>query len=213
MRAHLRLEGVRVRFNTQLAAVIDDFKLIELTVVRARHKQLPDTHFAAEAHRMAAAIPEVEIAHHRDALRVRRPDAKARAVHVVNYRAVRAQGFVRAQMGAFRQQPGVHLLQQRPEAIGVVDQILLTVPVHRQLVAKHILAARHHRAEKAARIEAFQLGDFAPGVSLYYPYFRSVGQQRPDFQPVGCLVHPQQGEGIGVITRKQGIDRQAIGKL
>ncbi len=64
LRTHLRLKGVRVRFDAQFAIGVDDFILVELAVDRARYKQLPDAQFLTQTHRMTAAIPEVEIANH-----------------------------------------------------------------------------------------------------------------------------------------------------
>ncbi len=64
LRAHLRFKGVRIRFDAQFTIGIDNFIFVELTVDRARYKQLPDAQFLTQAHRMTAAIPEVEVTNH-----------------------------------------------------------------------------------------------------------------------------------------------------
>ena len=73
-RAHLRFEGVRVSFNAQLTVSIDHLVLIQLTLLCAGDKQLPDTALFAQTHRMATAIPVVELPDHRNTLGVGRPD-------------------------------------------------------------------------------------------------------------------------------------------
>ncbi|MPM76640.1 hypothetical protein SDC9_123639 [bioreactor metagenome] len=63
-RTHLRFEGVRVRFDSQLTVGIDHLIFIQLAMLRAGDKQLPDTAFFAQAHRVATAIPVVELPNH-----------------------------------------------------------------------------------------------------------------------------------------------------
>ncbi len=93
-------------------------------------------------------------------------------------------------MCSFRQQPQIHLLQQRAKAVGIIDQILLAVPVHRQLVAEMIFTAWNDATEEAACILAHQLGQFTPGGGFNDPHFERFGEQCPDFQALLSSVHP-----------------------
>ncbi len=96
IRAHLRFERVRVRFNAQLSVGVDHLKFIELTVLRAGDEQLPDARFPTQAHRMTATIPVVELPDNGDAPGVRCPHGKPRAGDAVHRIRMGAQRFVRA---------------------------------------------------------------------------------------------------------------------
>ena len=61
-----------------------------------------------------------------------------------------AERFIRAQVRTFGQQPGIHLLQQRTKAIGIVDQVLLTMPDNGELITEDVFTAGHHASEEAA---------------------------------------------------------------
>ena len=94
--AHLRLEGVRVGFNAQLAVRVDHLKFVELAIMRPGDKQLPDARLTAQAHRVAATVPVVELPNDGDALGVWRPYGKARAGDTVHGIRMGTQRFVRA---------------------------------------------------------------------------------------------------------------------
>ena len=155
LRAHLRFKSVRVGFHPQVAVSIDKLEFIQLAVQRAGNKQLPDAGLFAQAHRMTATVPVVELADNRYPAGVRRPNREARADHAVHSVGMRAQRFIRTQMRAFRQQPDIEILQQRAKTIRVINQVLLPVPGDGQLIAKRIFAARQNAAEETARVEAF----------------------------------------------------------
>ena len=149
-RAHLRLKGVRVGFHPQVAVGVNQLELIQLAVVRAGDKQLPDPGLLAQTHRVAAAVPVVELPDHRHPAGVRRPDGKARPGDAIHGVGMGSQRLVGPQMGSFGEQPDVQLLQQRAKAIGVVNQVLLVVPGDRQLVAKRIFSPRQNAAKESA---------------------------------------------------------------
>ena len=101
IRAHLRFEGIRVGFNAQLAVGIDHLEFIKLPGVRPGDKQLPDAGFTAQAHRVAATVPVVELADNGDALGVRCPHGEPRAGNAVHGIGMGTQGFIRAKMRSF----------------------------------------------------------------------------------------------------------------
>ena len=174
-RTHLRLKGVRVGFDPQIAVGVNQFEFIQLAIVRAGNEQLPDPGLFAESHRVASAVPVVKLPHHRDAAGVRRPHRETGAGNAVHGGGMRAQRFVRAQVGPFRQQPDVKVLQQRTKAIRVIDQILLPVPGDGQLIAKSVFTPRQDAAEETTRVETFELADFASGFRFNNPHVGGIG--------------------------------------
>jgi hypothetical protein len=90
--AALRGEGKRVGLVDGRAAVLrDDAVFVELAVVQAGDKKLPDAGAFDAAHRVDAAVPAVEIADEADLAGVRRPDGEADAVETVDENEVRAE--------------------------------------------------------------------------------------------------------------------------
>ncbi len=174
-RAHLCLKGIRVGFHPQVAVGVNQLELIQLAVMRAGDKQLPDAGLFAQTHRVAAAVPVVELSDHRHTTGVRRPDGKTRPGDAVHGVGMGSQRLVGPQMSPFSEQPGIKLLQQRAKAIGVVNQVLLTVPGDGQLVTKRIFPARQNAAKEPACVEAFEFTDFAPGFRFNHPYIGGIG--------------------------------------
>ena len=76
------------------------------------NEQLPDTGLDALAHRMAAAVPAVEITDDRDAPCVRRPDREAHTGDVVDAHDLRAQTAAELEVIALGEQVDVELTEQ-----------------------------------------------------------------------------------------------------
>ena len=175
LRAHLRFKSVRVGLHPQVAVGIDKLEFIQLAVQRAGNKQLPDAGLFTQAHRVAAAVPVVKLADDRYPAGIRRPYGETRTDHAVHGIGMRAQRFIRTQMRAFRQQPDIKILQQRTKTVRVINQVLLPVPGDGQLIAKRIFTTRQNAAEETARVEAFQLADFASGFWFNDPHIGGIG--------------------------------------
>ncbi len=88
---------------------------------QAGDEGFPDPGCPAPPHRVAAAIPDVEIPHHRNAPRVRRPDGEMRAPNPFMRDHMRAQHLPQAAVGALAQQIFVHLAQNRAKAERIVE--------------------------------------------------------------------------------------------
>ena len=98
-----------------------------------------------QAHRMAAAVPRVEVAHHGDAPRVGRPYRKAHARHAVDFHRARAEAFehrVRVAVGKPVQR---FITEDRPKRIGVLDFLHRSVPVDAQPVRDGCTNAAHEQ--------------------------------------------------------------------
>ena len=195
-RAHLGFKGVGIGLNTQFAVGIDHLELIELAVMRTGNKQLPDPALPPQPHRVATAIPVIKLANDGNATRVGCPDRKAGAGDAVHRIRMRAQGFVRPQMGSFRQQPTVHILQQRAKTVGIVNQVLLTVPGDRQLIAKRIFTPGNNATKETTGIQAIQNGNFTPGFGFNNPRFGGIGQERANLKAIFRTVHAENGKRI-----------------
>ena len=210
IRTHLRFEGIRVGFNAQLAVGVNHLEFIKLPVVRPGDKQLPDAGFPTQAHRVAAAIPVVELADNGDTLGIGRPHGEPRAGNAVHGIGMGAQRFIRTQMGPLGEQPGIHLFKQRAKAVGIVNQVLLAVPENGELIAKRVFTTGHHAREEATGIEAFKVTDFAAGFGFNHPDFCGIRQQGTNFQTCLSTVHPKHRKGVSEMTRNKRINHVSI---
>ncbi len=99
-RAHLRLESIRVGLDAQITVGVDHLEFVDLPILHAGDKQLPDAGLFAQAHGMTTAIPVVKFAYYRDALGIRCPDGEFGTGHAVHGIGVRTQGLIRPQVCA-----------------------------------------------------------------------------------------------------------------
>ena len=97
------------------AAVLDR-ELVVRALADAGDEQFPHAAGDVLAHRVAAAIPDVEVADDADALGVRRPDGEVHAGDAVDRAQVRAEPLVAPPMRAFAEQVQVVVGQQRGKA-------------------------------------------------------------------------------------------------
>ena len=91
IRWQLRGQGHGVGLERQDAVGAEDFILVGLARLQARHKQLPYAVGMAQAHGVATAVPAVEITHHRDAPRIRRPHGKAHPRYAIDMHQLRPE--------------------------------------------------------------------------------------------------------------------------
>src|SRR6185295_16269839 len=76
-------DWVRLERNARTACA-DDIEFVACTREDAWHEQLPDARAVAQTHWMAARVPGIEIANHRDPSGIRRPHREPRAAYAVN---------------------------------------------------------------------------------------------------------------------------------
>src|SRR3954464_6353944 len=99
---HLGLLRKRVRLlRYRHAACAKNVELVARPGADAREEELPDACTMAQTHRMAARIPAVEIANHRDALRVGRPHGKTRPLHAIDRHHISAERLGEMEMPPF----------------------------------------------------------------------------------------------------------------
>ena len=199
-RAQLGLARIGVGLlRQQLPVARQQLELVARARGHAGQEDLPHAAFAAQPHRMAAAVPVIEVADHADAHRVGRPHREAAAGHAIASRAGRrAEDLEGAQVRAFAQQPGVHLAQHRAEAIGVVEQRALAVgPLHLQPVGRRGRAAglRTGRRRHAAAAGPAARRRRATTACTCAAPGRNAASQRA---AIGQRVRTEHAEGVGM---------------
>ncbi len=104
----------------QFSLRTDDLVFVVVASLGARHKNFPEA-VAAHAHRVAAAIPVVEVADDADAPGIRREHGEAHSCHALKDHRVCAELVVKLQMVAFAKKVQVEVRQDRREAVGILD--------------------------------------------------------------------------------------------
>jgi hypothetical protein len=118
-------------------------------VADAGQEYLPHAGRTAPPHRMAPAVPAVEIPHDRDPLRVRRPDREMGAIHALMPHHMGAKCRPQPPMRALADQVFVDLAQHRAEPIGIV---MVERNAVGRLACQPIGAIAWHGAPKQARM-------------------------------------------------------------
>ena len=116
LRTHEHLPCVGIGFFHQLATAAEDFVFVDLAGSQAGDEQFPDAGGAAAAHRVAAAIPVVEIADHADALHRRCPHGKQATRHAIDGFQARAEHLPGFEMAPLADQIQVHFAQLRTQS-------------------------------------------------------------------------------------------------
>ena len=118
-RRMLRAEGHGIGLQDGGAVLRQDLELVGLARLDAGQKHLP--HAGPDpAHRRAPPVPGVEIANHRDAPRVGRPDREMHAGDPLMRDRMRAERVPQPPVGAFADQVDVHVAQHAAKAVGIV---------------------------------------------------------------------------------------------
>ena len=143
LRARFGEEALRVGLLHQRVRPALDLELVGGSLAQPRDEELPDARTAALAHRVAPAVPAVEIAHDAHAQRVGRPDGEDDTLNAVERDDVCAELVIGAEVVALVEQQQVEVAQDRQEAVGVAVLPLLAVLVRRaDLVGETPLALR-----------------------------------------------------------------------
>ena len=149
---HLGLERERVGLQPDLAVGREDLVLVVRAAADAGEEQLPDAGRAHRAHRVDAAVPEVEVADHRDRTGGRRPDAERGPADAVDLAHVRAETRPQLLMATLAEQVHVELADRRQEAVRIFDRdrprlavVDLELVRERQLAALRAHPRTHRR--------------------------------------------------------------------
>ncbi len=205
-------EGKRVGLERQELALRPlDLVLVDLAAPEPRQEQLPDAAFDALSHRVAASVPAIESADHRDPLRIRRPDQEGRALDALEGHRMGAELLVEAEVAALGHQIDVELAQDRREPVGVLDLDRVRAGLQAQAIAEAGRAVRQRQHEQAVGVHPRELSGRMAARRLDQP---DPGRLRlkaaHDQAPVRGLVHAELAERIAVVAAHQRLDRGLI---
>ena len=155
---HFGVEREWIGLEPQTTLLRPDLELVLRALVHAGDEQLPDPRGAERAHRMQASVPGVEVAHHGDRARIRRPDGEGRAHHAVELAHVRAEPLVEVLVAALHGEVEVELAERRQERIRIADSEDVAVRIlDLELVVERQLGLRQQRLPEPARILELRL--------------------------------------------------------
>ena len=176
-----------------LAAATDDVELVVVAGARMRDEQLPIAD-AAHPHRMPPRIPEIEIADHADAPRVRRQHHEGDAVDALERHRMRAELVVDALVGALAEQIEVELAQYRREAVGIVELDHIVAEAGAQLIA--FRAVRQRAGKQTSIVDPRQGCRFAMLADGFH--VGRLGQEGAYDALLSLGVETEIVEGVGV---------------
>ncbi|OIQ72529.1 hypothetical protein GALL_458430 [mine drainage metagenome] len=199
-RRMLRAKADRVGLQRlSLAALATDFVFIDGAIAQTGNENLPHAGCAAQAHRMAASVPEVKVAGDRNALGVGGPDGEMHALCPFVDQHMRAKRVPDAAVRALAQQVFIHLAQDGAKAVGIVE-----FPCRLGILGPQRIGhfpGQHAPEQARAAVERLQ-------------HHRALGGQRG--QPVGAghkghqhlppaaVVQPQHRKGVAVGAGQNG---------
>ena len=126
MAAVLGLTSISVAYGSVLSRTnpvcVLTWNLYPEPSAKPGNEEFPHPGRAEDAHRMATAIPAVEVPDHADASRRRRPDGELHAAHAVHLRIVGAEFLVDPRVVALVEEIEVEIGQRRQERVRVVER-------------------------------------------------------------------------------------------
>src|SRR5438874_3331611 len=196
-RRDFRPERVRVRFQQLCPATArTDLELVPRTAADVGDEQLPDAGRAHGAHLVEAAVPGVEIAHHRYRARGRRPDGERGPVDSLVVPGMRAEPLPDPLVASLGDEVRVQLAERGRKAVGVAQREAgAAAVIDLQQIAEYVLAPVQARLEDTAL--AVARGDLTAEVRQHRHSLR-VGTISADHNPVAVRMDAQDGMRIGV---------------
>jgi len=190
--------------RAKLAVGADDLEFVGAPLRDIGNENLPHADIGAAAHDMAAPVPIIEIAYHRDTLGIGGPDREMNAAGAFMRDEMRAHLVVEPPMGARRDQKVVNRAQHRAETVGIGDPPL-------RAIAARLVFDRRGRAQDLAFEQSalVTLCQRPKPAALEIKGLRAFGAGYPDPResPARPGMGAQQGEGIRVASFQQGIQR------
>ena len=181
--------------------------------IDARDEDLPHAHVHVVAHRMAAAVPVVEVADDANVAGGGRPHDEAHAGEIAVADRVRAEDVVEHGVVGMRDRGDVVVREGRPERIRIVDDVAEAVLADpdavagalRRLDARDAQAGGMHALERREHV----VGMVGQELDLVAPW--DEGADVPDARR--NLVRAEDGVGIAVRGGHDGVHGAAIDGL
>ena len=203
-RPQLRAEADRVRLERQQRAVgAEDLVLVDRPFAQRRNEDLPDAGVDALAHRVAPAVPRVELPDDGHPPRIRRPHREVHAGRALVVDRVRAQAIVELRVRPLADEPVVDGTEHRSVRVGVVDGPR-PVAVGRAEAVRD--AARNRAFEEARGVPACQGSEHAAFAIDRVDGVGPRDERTHDGRAVH-LVRSQHGEGVAVAALDDRLDR------
>ncbi len=181
-----------------------DLKFVVHPFPRSGHEQFPHPAPEQTPHRMDAAIPAIEIAHHAHAVRVRRPDREIDAVHSADVAQLRAELLPELEIVALGKEMQIHLAHDRPVAIRVARHLLALVPRdHAHLVIQLPRFPRQHRLEKTLGMQP--IGRHFLSARDRDPHLSRVRPKNADDEVFAHAMRTKNAKRIGVATGEKNV--------
>ena len=205
MRPQLRRKGVRVGLEGQAHAIgANDLELVFYILIKAGKEYLPNARAHALAHHMPSAIPVVEVADDRNALRIGRPHGKMHPRGALMGNDMGPHLVIEPQMRALRHVVIVKRPQHRSKGVGIDD--MPVAPGIGGLKAQGLALLQLDRAFKKTGVMGFrEIADLLPG--------QGVGGQRvgpadkgPGHKAPPDFVQAENREGIMVLANDKCVN-------
>ncbi len=189
----------RIAFQKERAARGLDLILVVRAFLHPRDENFPDAAPEQFAHRVDAAIPEIEIAHHADAAGVRRPDREINSALAADLAQVRAEFVVELLVVSLREQVPVDLAHDRPVAVGIAQELLRAVKRnHLHEVRETGRFVRHGRLVKALDMEPLGRENLLPVFRRHDLNLLRLRAENANDQVLARTVRTEDAERIGV---------------
>jgi len=184
----------------------DAIRAHNLILIRAARsdigqENLPHASVRPVAHRRAAAIPAIEVAHHRHALCI----GKMRAGHPVMGHCMRAQLVEQASVRPLREIIIIHRPQDRAEAIGIDHDMVAAVAIMGDVTQRLALADFHLAEKQPVRVDRRQFADRLAVQRLGADANR-FGQQHTGGKAAFSRMHAKRGKGVVLATLYQPVN-------
>ena len=190
-----------------LAARAEQLVLVDRPGADAWDKQVPNADVHVPAHRVAAPVPEVEVAHHRNAAGIRRPNGEPHAGHAVHFRRVRAEGVAEFPMPTLAQQVQVERPERRGEGVGVSRPVRPERRVKPQVV-RHAL--RDGAGPEPVGMEELEGAEDLAVAAADRHGAAGARQERPDAAPVRAVMRAEHRKRVAVPALHDGFNRACI---
>ncbi|KAF1029383.1 MAG: hypothetical protein GAK37_01794 [Pseudomonas sp.] len=194
----------RVGLERQDTVGAEQFVLVGRARLQVRDKQLPHTGRMTQTHGVPAAVPHVEIAHHRHSPGVRRPHGKTHAVDTVHTGDLRTKATAEVAVVALGKQVQVHLTEQRAKTVGIFGDLLTTGPLNLQPVSLLLAKAAHKQTRYGACRQHTQRFVTFTGQHLDAQGTRQKHTNKLPALPV--IMRPQNGERVRVFGPHQRVN-------
>ncbi|MNX69897.1 hypothetical protein D3C86_1011320 [compost metagenome] len=124
----------RVGLQRQNPVLAKDFVFVGLARLQAWDEQFPDAGRVAQAHRMTATVPDVEVTDYRYSFGIWRPYGEAHTVDAVHGHQLCTEGAAQIPVIALGEQVQIHVAEQWAEAVGIFGGLFATGPAGPQQI-------------------------------------------------------------------------------